>query len=136
MPRVKLPQTEIDAVFHRLISSFDLNGRSQVDVLIYPGGGLLPIRSWPAAYYRDLCHRLVDAGYCVGIIGLDEDKALASNILSRLPGHMAFDLTGFTRSIQELVALFYMARLLITNDGGPGQFAVLSPIEVFIFFRP
>ena len=46
------------------------------------------------------------------------------------------DLTGYTRSISELLALFHVARLLVTNDGGPGQFAALTPIWTLMLFGP
>ena len=32
--------------------------------------------------------------------------------------------------------LFHTADLLITNDGGPGHFASLTPIKTFAFFGP
>ena len=46
------------------------------------------------------------------------------------------NLTGYTRSIRELLMLFHAADLLITNDGGPGHFASLTPIRTFAFFGP
>ena len=46
------------------------------------------------------------------------------------------DLTGYTRSVAELLALFHVARLLVTNDGGPGQFAALTPIWTVMLFGP
>jgi ADP-heptose:LPS heptosyltransferase len=46
------------------------------------------------------------------------------------------DLTGYTATIRHLLALFHRASLLITNDGGPGQFAVLTPVPTIIFFGP
>jgi ADP-heptose:LPS heptosyltransferase len=32
--------------------------------------------------------------------------------------------------------LFHAADLLITNDGGPGHFATLTPIQTMVFFGP
>jgi len=46
------------------------------------------------------------------------------------------DLTGYTKSIRELLMLFHTAHLLITNDGGPGHFASLTPIRTLVFFGP
>ena len=36
----------------------------------------------------------------------------------------------------ELITLLHSASLLITNDGGPGHFASLTPIPSIIFFGP
>jgi ADP-heptose:LPS heptosyltransferase len=34
------------------------------------------------------------------------------------------------------MTLFHLGSLLITNDGGPGQFAAMTPIPTIIFFGP
>jgi ADP-heptose:LPS heptosyltransferase len=38
--------------------------------------------------------------------------------------------------VAELLALFHKASLLVTNDGGPGQFAALTPIWTVMLFGP
>jgi len=148
-------------------------------VLVYPGGGILPIRAWPLASYTALCKGLVADGCAVAVIGLKDDQALARQLvaqvqrgdseaidrgdfqfkqgprdwLSQTAGAAApsggrelreatdrggdiIDLTGYTRSIAELLALFHKASLLVTNDGGPGQFAALTPIWTVMLFGP
>ncbi len=105
-------------------------------VLIYPSGGILPIRAWPAGHYCVLAGALLQEGYVIGMIGLESDKRIASEIINRCGSPNALDLTGYTRSIRELMMLFYHAVLLITNDGGPGQFAAMTPIPTIIFFGP
>ena len=58
------------------------------------------------------------------------------NNLAQIRSDACIDLTGYTRSIRELLMLFYGADLLITNDGGPGHFASLTPIRTMVFFGP
>ncbi len=105
-------------------------------VLLYPGGGLLPIRAWPLKNYCKIAMNLVAKGYVVGIIGMKEDTPLAEVISSRCQSKYCIDLTGYTRTIMELITLLHSASLLITNDGGPGHFASLTPIPSIIFFGP
>jgi len=105
-------------------------------VLIYAGGGLLPERAWPAAHYAQLARGLCLAGYAVGLIGLRDDAQLASDLRLQIGSEFCVDLTGYTRSIRELLLLFHGADLLITNDGGPGHFASLTPIQSMVFFGP
>ena len=105
-------------------------------VLIYPGGGLLPIRAWPLDNYCRITKELIRKGFTVAVIGLAEDKELARTILSQCPDDDCIDLTGYTKTIRELMAIFHYAALLITNDGGPGQFAALTPIPTIVFFGP
>ena len=105
-------------------------------VLLYAGGGLLPERAWPAAHYAELGRGLCLAGHSVGLIGLRDDAQLARTLQTRIDSEFCVDLTGYTRSIRELLMLFHGADLLITNDGGPGHFASLTPIRTLVFFGP
>jgi ADP-heptose:LPS heptosyltransferase len=105
-------------------------------VLLYAGGGILPERAWPAAHYARVAQGLCEAGFAVGLIGLRDDAQLAKDLQAQVQSDFCVDLTGYTRSIRELLMLFYAARLLITNDGGPGHFATLTPIQTMVFFGP
>jgi ADP-heptose:LPS heptosyltransferase len=105
-------------------------------VLLYAGGGILPERAWPASHYARVAQGLCAAGYAVGLIGLKDDAQLARDLLAQIRSDACIDLTGYTRSIRELLMLFHAARLLITNDGGPGHFATLTPIQTMVFFGP
>jgi ADP-heptose:LPS heptosyltransferase len=114
-------------------------------VLMYAGGGILPERAWPADHYARVAQGLCAAGFAVGLIGLKDDAQLAKELIAKIqnitprPGDRldaCIDLTGYTKSIRELLMLFHAARLLITNDGGPGHFATLTPIQTMVFFGP
>ncbi len=105
-------------------------------VLLYPGGGILPIRAWPENYFATTAKALLDKGCAVGFIGLAVDKPLAQSLVGLLQHEAALDLTGYTKNIRELLVLFFHAKLLITNDGGPGHFAALTPIHTIMFFGP
>ena len=105
-------------------------------VLLYAGGGILPERAWPKEHYARVAQGLCQSGYAVGLIGLKDDAALARELKALVGSALCIDLTGYTRSIRELLMLFYAADLLITNDGGPGHFATLTPIQTLVFFGP
>ena len=105
-------------------------------VLLYAGGGILPERAWPQAHYARVAQGLCHKGYAVGLIGLKDDAALARQLKTQVGSDLCIDLTGYTGSIRELLMLIYAADLLITNDGGPGHFATLTPIQTMVFFGP
>ena len=138
-PHVALAAGLVTGIAQRLATDFAaLAGKPLV--LVYPGGGILPIRAWPLASYTTLCEGLVADGCAVAVIGLKDDQALARQLVASVqsvsPGGTVIDLTGYTRSIAELLALFHIAQLLVTNDGGPGQFAALTPIWTLMLFGP
>lgn len=134
-PSVDFEQIEITNMIERLHKDFEgIQGKRLV--LIYPSGGVLPIRAWPLEYYCQLSMELIRNGYAIGVIGLEDDKEISKVILSQCQNNSCIDLAGYTMSIRELMILFHFASLLITNDGGPGQFAAMTPIPAIVFYGP
>lgn len=138
-PQVQLEPGLVISIQMRLAHDFpSISGKPLV--LVYPGGGILPIRAWPLESYTALCNGLVQDGCAVAVIGLKDDQTLAQllvvNVMKANALSPVIDLTGYTRSVAELLALFHVARLLVTNDGGPGQFAALTPIWTVMLFGP
>jgi ADP-heptose:LPS heptosyltransferase len=72
----------------------------------------------------------------VGVVGLADDRPLAQQLVSRCASALCLDLAGYTKSVRHLLALFHRADLLIANDGGPGQFAALTPVASIVLFGP
>lgn len=105
-------------------------------VLVYAGGGTLPERAWPASHYARVVQGLCAAGHAVGLIGLKDDAALARDLKTQVGSEACIDLTGYTKSIRELLMLMHASKLLITNDGGPSHFATVTPIQTMVFFGP
>jgi len=132
---VPFEPTELLAYQQKMLADHPaLAGRKVV--LLYAGGGLLPERAWPTNHYAAVARGLCTAGHAVGLIGLRDDAELARQLQAQVNSAACVDLTGYTRSIRELLMLFHAASLLITNDGGPGHFASLTPIRTMVFFGP
>jgi ADP-heptose:LPS heptosyltransferase len=135
-PRIHFEPDEIQQMQNRLYSGFEGILDKKL-VLIYPGGGILPIRAWPKDYYAHVATQLLQKEYAVAIIGLAEDKTLAAEIQSKCNNPACIDLTGYTKTVRdELMLIFQFAQLLITNDGGPGQFASMTRLPTIILYGP
>ena len=104
VPSLNPDATQQEDLKSRLKSDFpSIFGKGLV--LLYPGGGLLPIRAWPLNNYCKVAMCLIENGYVVGIIGMKEDKPLAEVIASRCQSQDCIDLTGYTRTVMELITL-------------------------------
>lgn len=135
IPRLPIPKDEIQRAMVRFQRDFPgLSGKKLI--LIHPGGGLLPIRAWPVKYYSRLVKDFLRRGYTVGITGIEEDKPLANSILYYCGGRNCVDLTGYTKSLRQLLVIFHYGSLLITSDGGPGHFAAMTPIPTIVLYGP
>ena len=134
-PPLVFSEGEREAIVTRLHADFPAVSSKPL-VLVYPSGGILPIRAWPPESYKALCAALVADGYAVAVIGMKDDRSLGQALVAHCASALCIDLTGWTKSVRELLALFHHAALLITNDGGPGQFAALTSIPSIVFFGP
>lgn len=105
-------------------------------VFLSPGGGLLPIRAWPIGSFAAVAKELVGRGCAVGVIGVAADRELAQTIQRACGSKLCIDLTGYTSTVRDVAVLLHLGALLITNDGGIGHFAALTPIASIVFFGP
>lgn len=97
---------------------------------------LISIRKWPLDHYAALVERLLrDPRNACVITGVKSEQADAQFILDRVRSDRLVSLTGRT-SLRELIELFAMADLLVTNDSGPAHFASLTGVHVLVFFGP
>jgi len=133
--RLVWPAAVLDALKARLLNDFCVLATRKL-VLLYAGAGILPIRGWPLERFAAVAQALVADGYAVGMIGLPEDRPLGARIQAVVGTDAVINLAGYTASLQELVQLFHHAELLISNDGGPGHFAALTPLPVVSLFGP
>jgi ADP-heptose:LPS heptosyltransferase len=135
-PVLEFPAEELEQV-HAELHNFFPAIKDKKLVLIYPSGGILPIRAWPLKSYLQLSKTLLDEGYAVGVIGMKGDREIAQAVVDHCKSTVCINLAGYTKSVRHLLAVFHRAALLITNDGGPGQFAALTPqLPAIIFFGP
>jgi len=134
-PLLKFVEQELELVAAQLHDDFPAI-KDKLLVLVYPSGGILPIRAWPIESYNRLCRKLLDEGYAVGVIGLKGDQPVAQVIVDHCQSPTCINLAGYTKSVRQLLALFHLASLLVTNDGGPGQLAALTPLPTITLFGP
>jgi ADP-heptose:LPS heptosyltransferase len=105
-------------------------------VFVCPGAGMLPIRAWPVASFGAVARALIDRGCSVAIVGVEEDRELAREIQDACGSDACVDLTGYTATARSLAVLLHLGELLITNDGGTGHMASLTPIAAVLLFGP
>jgi lipopolysaccharide heptosyltransferase II len=107
-------------------------------VLLNPNASdLVPVRRWPLGHFAELAGGLLDAepGCLVVLTGAPEEAAACRELEGRLGRRRLVSLAGLT-SLEELLALYGLASLLITNDSGPAHFAALADLPVIALFGP
>ncbi len=98
---------------------------------------IVPLRRWPTERFVETGRRLL-AGYpeaTVAITGSPSEHESAQRVVDAIDSPRALNLAGKT-TLRDLIVLYCLADLLITNDSGPGQFASMTPIDVIVLFGP
>lgn len=107
-------------------------------ILVNPNSSdIFPLRKWPLASFADLCQRLLTArpNCWLVITGVASEMADAKFIRDRLQSPRCIDFTGKT-TFRELLALYSIANLMVTNDSGPAHFATLLVLPTVVLFGP
>ncbi len=98
---------------------------------------LLPLRRWSNQRFVELGKRLLDElpDATIVVTGAPSEAEEAVRIARAIGPERAFSVAGRT-SLQQLLVLYGLADLLVSNDSGPVHFAALTPVPVVALFGP
>ncbi len=118
----------------------DLAGRDDFGPLVLLNANasdLLPLRRWPRQRYVEVARRLLDRSQEVHVAftGMPEEADAAGDLVEAVGSGRCFSMAGKT-TLRELIVLYTLADVLVTNDSGPAHFATLTPIQVITLFGP
>ena len=139
-PPVHSPAPDtIEAVTKKLRDArlADADG-STVLILINPNSSaIFPLRKWPALQFTALCRRLLDARpeMKIAITGGRSERQEAETLAQQVGNPRCVNFAGQT-TFPELLALYTLARVMVTNDSGPAHFASLANLPTVVLFGP
>jgi ADP-heptose:LPS heptosyltransferase len=98
---------------------------------------LLPLRKWPVERYVSLARRLLDAfpEIYIGLTGAPDEAGPIDGMVREIGSQRCFSLAGKT-TLRQLLVLYTLSELLITNDSGPAHFAAMTQINTLTLFGP
>jgi len=110
--------------------------RGSLVLLNANAGDLLPLRRWPIERFVELGRRLLaeQPDAVVVLTGAPAERAAIEALRDQI-GTRAVSLAGRT-TLREVLVLYTLADVLVTNDSGPGQFAALTDIDSIVLFGP
>ncbi len=128
---------EMESVRTKLVSA-GIKPQQDTILLINPNSSdIFPLRKWPLAYYAQLCRRLLAKlpESVLVITGVSSEREGAKDLLEQVDCSRCIDFTGKT-SFRELLALYSLAAVMVTNDSGPAHFASLLRLPTVVLFGP
>ena len=107
-------------------------------VIVNPNSSaLFPLRRWPLERFAELSKRLLDARADIRIVvtGTRSEAPDAQRIVEHVRSSRCVALAGET-TFPELLALYAMASVMVTNDSGPAHFASMLDLPTVVLFGP
>jgi len=107
-------------------------------ILLNPNAGdLMPLRKWPEERFIALGRRILAEmqNASVILVGDPSERQAAERLRRDIGSPRAVNAAGRT-SLRELLALYALSDVMITNDSGPAHFASLTEIETVVLFGP
>jgi ADP-heptose:LPS heptosyltransferase len=137
VPRISTDASAAAGIWRKLRAIHPDIGPTRKLVVINPNASdRFPMRRWPLESFTELARQLLeDPEVFVLITGVAGEKPDAQFMCARLGSPRALDLTGET-TMTELLHLFDLSRVLVTNDSGPAHFAALTRIHEVVIFGP
>ena len=128
---------EIEEV-EKILRSFTGVEQTPSLILLNPNASdFLPLRRWPLKSYYELAHGLLEQfpEVRIAFTGLPSEAVDSAALVRQIGSPRCFSLAGKT-TLRQLLVLYTLARVLVTNDSGPAHFATLTPIRVVTLFGP
>jgi len=114
----------------------DINEKSKIVLLNPNASQLLPIRRWPLRNFMNLAEKILKVrNFFIVITGTKSEKDDAKAICDYVKNRRCIDFTGKT-TFKELIDLYNISKVLVTNDSGPAHFASLTDIKIVVLFGP
>ena len=120
----------------RTLNEAGWDGSSMV-LLNANASDLIPLRRWPPERYVELARRFL-ASYpssSVVFTGAPGEADATERLVRTVGSERCLSVAGKT-SLRDLLTLYALSDVLVTNDSGPGHFAALTPVDVVTLFGP
>jgi len=116
----------------------ELGHKGEPLIIVAPTvGRALSVRDYPKDSYVAVVQKLIVAYpmHRIVLVGTQEHRAVCEYVNSRTGGR-CINMAGETHSLSELVELFKMGELLISNDSGNPHFAAMVGLPTLAIFGP
>jgi lipopolysaccharide heptosyltransferase II len=138
-PRFRLAGDEHrrDAALVRLRNEYGrLTASDKIVILNANASDLIPTRRWALENFVELGRRLLlEKDVVIALTGTASEREVTDTVAQRLQSDRVVNLAGKT-TLRELIDLYNISDLLITNDSGPAHFVSMTDLPAIVLYGP
>ena len=134
--KISIPEKEQQALWTRLQSKCP--GKKFIKIILINANtsDIIPLRKWPLESFVELGkHLLENSKITVVLTGGPDEQDACAELAKKINSERVINFAGKT-SFKELITLYSISDLLITNDSGPVHFASTTEIPIVALFGP
>jgi len=137
LPELSLSKNAKEDILAKLKQENDGIAHAKKIILLNPNASdIIPVRRWPEDNYVELAQLLLKhEGVYIVFTGVRSERKMADIICNKIGSKRCINFAGKT-TFTELLALYNISDVLVTNDSGPVHFSTLTDIKTFAFFGP
>lgn len=133
----KIDETKVRAVKDRIRELYPSFVGQRLVLINVNASDLLPQRRWPQEKFAKVTRNLLDKFDDILVIatGAPQERDYVQSVVDMVGDKRCVNSAGVF-SFSELVPLYSLSILMLTNDSGPAHFASVTPLKVFVLFGP
>jgi ADP-heptose:LPS heptosyltransferase len=137
IPAYTVPEADKTLVWEKIAALAPEDPAGKCIILLNPNASdLIPLRRWPLSSYISLAQRLLESpDRLVLLTGTQAEHARAEQLTEAVGSSRCLNFTGQT-TFAQLLALYSIADVLVTNDSGPVHFSTLTRTRTLALFGP
>jgi ADP-heptose:LPS heptosyltransferase len=137
LARATINESEVEVVRQKIQELYPKWTGERVVLLNVNASDLLPQRRWLPENFADVARHLLGGFNDVLLVGTGapKERDYVQNVVDMV-GEEKFVNSAGVFSFEELVPLYSICELMLTNDSGPAHFAAVTNLKVFVIFGP
>ena len=139
MPLIQSDEESKSIIYQKIKAlAPDFSQEKNAIVLINPNASdLLPQRRWMPDYFETLIKNILAdfPEHYILLTGSPAEKTQAEGLCAAVGSQRCINFAGETKFTQ-LIDLYNISKIMVSNDSGPGHFAAVTPLKTFVIFGP
>lgn len=137
LAKADLSSAAIDHIRGKIKLLYPAWNKEAVVLLNVNASDMLPQRRWPQVNFAETGKVLLDKFPHIIILltGSPAEKEYVQQVANGIGNKRCINSAGYFE-FNELVPLYTVSKLMLTNDSGPAHFAAVTDLKVFVLFGP
>jgi len=134
--RIEIPENDQHTLKQQLQGEIPDFSLKKIVLLNANASDIVPLRKWSLSNFIELGKRLLEnSEITVVLTGSLEEQEACADLARKIDTDRVINFAGKT-TFQELITLYSLSDLLVTNDSGPVHFASTTNLPVIALFGP